>query len=290
MKYKLAFFSILFENPKDTRLLFKEDESYLKFLYKKGKYQDFLKYGISDVMIHKLLKEKKTLDVDTYIEKYYQLNIQIIDIDDKLYPSLLKEIKNPPPFLFAKGESRLLAEDFLVAVVGARKNSLYGQTVINELIPFLTSHRYPVVSGMANGIDSLAHKVCLKKMGKTIAVLGCSVEQIYPKCNASLYCEIEQKGLIISEFPLGVMPQKRYFPRRNRIISGLCQTTFVIEATIKSGSLITARYAFEQNRDVFAAVGDFDRSNSVGNHYLIDNNIARIYYSNNQLKDYFNTL
>lgn len=202
------------------------------------------------------------------LEKLQHHNIQTICITDPKYPNLLKEITDPPIVLYAKGNLSCL-EDPKLAVVGARNASTYGKQVTEYLVKDLSSY-VCIVSGLAKGIDTIAHDVTLQNNGKTIAVFGCSLDYIYPQENASLAEKIlEKNGLLLSEFPITTEPAPHRFPIRNRIVSGLCKGVLVCEAGEKSGSLITAHSALDQNRDIFAVPGPIFSETSIGTHKLI---------------------
>jgi len=194
-------------------------------------------------------------------------NIDTVDIFDSDYPALLKEIAHPPPVLYIKGDRKLLG-GYLFAVVGSRIPTVYGLTSAKEFAMRIASLGLVIVSGLARGIDSAAHKGALER-GKTIAVLGSGLMNIYPKENAGLAESIAKSGAIVSEFPLYEGPKKENFPRRNRIVSGLARGVLVVEAAERSGALITAHYALEQNREVFAIPGKIDSPVSRGTHILI---------------------
>lgn len=197
-----------------------------------------------------------------------QENVQLLTIKDNLYPSLLRQIPNPPLGIYIKGNVSFSFPT--IAVVGTRKVSNYGRAVIKKLIPQLVVEaNFIVVSGLAYGIDSLAHQEVLEHQGITWAVLGSGLNKIFPALNKKLAQKITERGALISEYPLSVPPLKHHFPWRNRIISGLSLGTIVIEAPVKSGALITANFALEQNREVFAVPGSIFNKNSQGNHLLI---------------------
>jgi len=183
------------------------------------------------------------------------------------YPKVLFQIPDPPPFIYVKGV--LLPGDVSVAVVGSRRATSYGVMTTGKLSGELASRGVCVVSGLARGVDTAAHKGALQVGGRTIGVLGCGIDKIYPPENRSLFEEMAQKGCLISEYPLGTMPLAENFPRRNRIISGLSCGVLVIEAAEKSGSLITAQYALEHGRDVFAVPGNISFATSRGCNRLI---------------------
>jgi DNA processing protein len=188
--------------------------------------------------------------------------------NDENYPALLKEINDPPVILYAKGQLAALEQKNL-AVVGSRNPSIVGSENARQFSKKLTTYGITIVSGLALGIDAQAHTGCLEAGGKTIAVLGTGIDCIYPRRHLKLAEQIVENGLLISEFPLKSPPIAGHFPRRNRIISGLSLCTLVIEAAIKSGSLITARMALEQNRDVLAIPGSIHNPLARGCHHLL---------------------
>jgi DNA processing protein len=194
--------------------------------------------------------------------------IVVTTLKDPGYPKSLAAIANPPPILYIKGE--LLPEDHqAVAIVGSRKASPYGVRTAESMAQELSVYGFTIVSGLARGVDSAAHAGALAAGGRTLAVLGCGLDIQYPPENTKLYREIIQQGAVISEFPLGTPPLPEHFPHRNRIISGLSLGTLVVEATERSGSLITAQCALEQGREVFAIPGNLGAVNSQGTNRLI---------------------
>jgi len=201
-------------------------------------------------------------------EQARQLGAAILTIRDAAYPALLKEIFDPPLLLYALGNRALLGAPS-VGVVGTRRPTAYGKAMAERLASDLASHGLVIVSGLARGIDSAAHRGALQVNGKTIAVLGTGMDVPYPAENKKLFAEIAEKGLLLSEFPLGSFPAPQNFPIRNRIISGLSLGVVVVEAAQYSGSLITARLAMEQNREVFGVPGSITNKNSWGPHVLI---------------------
>lgn len=184
------------------------------------------------------------------------------------YPAILKEIKDYPKELYYIGNIDIL-DKRCAAIVGSRNTNQYGRWAAVSMAEKLASHDVTVVSGMARGIDTCAHKGALKAGGRTIAVLGCGVDICYPKENHGLKKQIEEEGLIISEYPPGIEPMPYYFPQRNRIISGLSEITVVVQARNDSGSLITAELAAEQGREVCAVPGNIDSQYSLGSNKLI---------------------
>jgi len=194
-------------------------------------------------------------------------NYRIVTLTDPDYPRLLREIPDPPPMLYVYG--RLEGDSANLAVVGSRHATGYGLTTAKNLCESLSAYNLTIVSGMARGIDTAAHQGALAAGGNTIAVLGSGLEQIYPAENRKLYHRIAETGAVISEFPLMAKPEAHHFPIRNRVISGMSLGAVVVEASKKSGSLITARLAAEQNREVFAVPGSIQSFKSTGTHTLI---------------------
>jgi len=207
---------------------------------------------------------QKTEEELELLKKY---DARLITYQDSLYPRSLLNIYDFPPFLYAKGH--LKAYDVNIAVVGSRTASTYGKFSTERLCRELAIKGITVVSGLARGIDSAAHKGALTGKGRTIAVLGCGLDTIYPPENRELYEEIVAKGAVITEYAFGTPPSGSNFPARNRIISGISLGVVVVEANEKSGSLITAKLALEQGREVFAVPGSIDSAGSPGTHKLI---------------------
>jgi DNA processing protein len=203
------------------------------------------------------------------IRQYETNEIIVISIFDKEYPSLLKEIYQPPWALFVKGDLSLLKKDPMLAVVGSRQATQYGKNAIRVIFPELIQKGVLIVSGLAKGIDTLAHEYAIKNGGKTIAVIAGGLYHIYPKENMSLALEMMKTQLILSEYPPDTKPLKWHFPARNRIISGLAKGTLIIEAKRKSGSLITANYAVNEGREVFSLPGSIFNPYSVGANEII---------------------
>lgn len=214
--------------------------------------------------------QEKAKDFETIVEKISErieiLDVSIVTILDDTYPERLRYIEDPPSVLYIKGNLKIYNP---IAFVGARSHSSYGNMAVNKIIDDLGFYDFTIVSGMAYGIDTLSHRRALLNNLNTIAVLGTGIDVIYPKSNKALYEEISEKGAIISEFPLGTGANKFTFPMRNRIISGISDTVVVVEAKDKSGSLITARLAAEQGREVFAVPGNITSIYSVGTNKLI---------------------
>jgi len=213
--------------------------------------------------------------VSTYLKWATEANHHIICYEDAFYPPLLREIDFPPPLLFAIGNPQMLALPQF-AMVGSRQATALGRQNAYWMSDVLARHGLCICSGMAAGIDTQAHLGSLSSGGSTVAVLGTGVDRIYPKSNQKLAAQISQSGILISEFPLGTAPISRNFPRRNRIISGMSLGVLVVEAAVKSGSLITARTAMEQNREVFAIPGAITNPLSRGCHRLIKEGVKLV--------------
>lgn len=199
-----------------------------------------------------------------------QENIRIINSQSKEYPFLLKQIYNPPP-LYIKGHFPDPQAHPYLAVIGARKYSIYGKQIVEQIVKELAARGITIVSGMALGIDALAHHAAIEAGGQTVAVLGTGIDDasIYPTSNRGLAQKIIRNGAIISEFPIGTPAFKGNFPQRNRLVSGLSLGTLVVEAGKKSGTLITAQHALEQNREVFAVPGNIFHYTSEGANELL---------------------
>ncbi len=204
----------------------------------------------------------KTLDL---IEKH---DVDIVTFDSPSYPEHLKHIHDPPPVLYVKG-SLSPADRRSISIVGSRRATHYGKMVAGRLAGDLARIGVTVTSGLAYGIDAAAHKGALAAGGRTIAVLGCGVDVVYPRANSKIYDQVPSAGALISEYPMGCQPDPRFFPLRNRIISGISLGTLVVEAPRKSGALITATQALEQGREVFAVPGNVYSPYSEGCHKLI---------------------
>ncbi len=223
---------------------------------------------INDKTKREIIKNRNDLYYENLFKKIKDSKVKVITSYDNEYPSILRYINDNPRVLYLKGQ--LLPEDETsVAIVGARKSTSYGKWVAEKISSELAELGITLVSGMAKGIDTQVHISALNNRTRTIAVLGCGVDVVYPSSNRELYNKIQDNGCIISEFPLGTQPLPYNFPQRNRIISGLSLGVVVIEATEKSGSLITAHHAMEQGKDVFAVPGNINSIFSRGTNLLI---------------------
>ncbi len=231
--------------------------------------RDLIAVGLEEERAKVLSSSNLLVRADHEIERLEKKGYFVLTIEDKQYPRYLREIFDPPLVLYCAGRAEVLNEPAL-AVVGARKPSPYGRAVAERLAHDLSSRDMVIVSGLARGIDSIAHWGALKG-GRTIAVLGSGLEKIYPRENSNLSKRITESGIVLSEYPLEAPPLGYHFPLRNRIISGLSLGVVVIEATRKSGSLITGRLALEQNREVMAVPGNITSELSQGTNWLIKN-------------------
>lgn len=209
------------------------------------------------------------------IEKANKLRTELVPISDHRYPELLRQIDDAPLILYARGKIEM-THDLSFAVVGARHASFYGMEQARRFARVLSDAGLTIVSGLALGIDQAAHEAALQGSGRTVAVLGCGTDVIYPDENEALYHRIAEQGVILSEYPLGAEPRAYHFPRRNRILSGLSLGVLVVEAHERSGSLITAYQALEQGREVFAMPGPVHHITSRGTHRLIREGAALV--------------
>ena len=224
--------------------------------------------GISARVAREIAAFDQWKEVEAELEQLARLNACLVTQTDAEYPERLRQIHDPPPFLYTRG--RFASQDDLaIAIVGARTASTYGRKIAQELAHELAGCGVCVVSGLARGIDSEAHQAALEAGGRTIAVLGSGLDVVYPREHIALAEQIAESGAVVSEFSFGSQPEAGNFPYRNRVISGISLGTVVVEATEKSGSLITAQCALDQNREVFAVPGPVTASRSRGPHRLI---------------------
>jgi DNA processing protein len=224
---------------------------------------ELIGHSIPEFVVHSLQAQETRRRAELELGKCLQNGIQLLVQDDPEYPKLLKEIYDPPIILFVKGEVKCLNTP-AVAIVGSRRATPYGLNTAERLARDLASRGVMICSGLARGIDTAAHRGALEARGVTSAVLGSGLNVIYPKENKRLAQQIEERGCVVSEFPLNVGPVPQNSPIRNRIISGLCLGVCLVEAAEFSGSLITARMALEQGREVFAIPGNITSRNSFG--------------------------
>jgi len=224
--------------------------------------------GLDSHSIHAITSWQPKLSLDTEMEKLDSYGVKVFTCHDPDYPSRLKEIYDYPPVLYVRG-SLLPEDEWCLAVVGTRRATVYGRQVTEEIVVDLAQSKITIVSGLAKGIDSIAHRSALDVGGRSIAVFGCGLDIVYPSENAELARQIIRQGALISEYPLGTKPKAENFPRRNRIMSGLSLGVLIIEADKSSGAMITAHLALEQNREVFAIPGSILSPASRGTNHLI---------------------
>ena len=215
------------------------------------------------------LKDKSLKKAQAIYDKVKSIGGRVITFESKDYPDALRLTENPPYVLYLRGELPKWDRLLMIGVVGTRYPSPYGVSVTKKICSELAENGVTIVSGMARGIDSVAARTALESGGKTIAVLGCGIDSAYPSENRQLMCDIMENGAVISEYPPGSGPLRHHFPERNRIISGLSKGILVTEAPKKSGALITANYAIENGRDLFAVPGSVFEANSVGANALL---------------------
>lgn len=241
---------------------------------------------MGEKIVEEILNKKYKENLEEEVKYLHRNEIELITIKDNRYPIKLKEIYDKPICLYIKGNVEILNE-FSVAVIGCRENTKYGEQVTNKLVSGLVENNIITISGLAKGIDSISHKATINKKGKTIAVIGSGLDNLYPKDNLNLAKEIiKNGGAIITEYPIGTKPEKLNFPARNRIISGLSDGILVIEAKKKSGTMITVEFALEQGRQVFSIPGNIMGKNSEGTNELIKEG-ARIVTSINDILEEF---
>ncbi|MBC7909312.1 MAG: DNA-protecting protein DprA [Pyrinomonadaceae bacterium] len=220
--------------------------------------------------IESILARDREAQAESELERVRAMGADILLLDDGVYPSLLREISDPPITLYVKGAWTECLDQPCVAMVGSRRCSTYGQNAALMLARDLAQRGVTIISGLARGIDASAHRGALEAGGRTVAVMGTGIDTVYPRDHKKLAGEIlDGGGALVSEFPLGTPPAPQNFPYRNRVISGLSLGVVLVEAAENSGSLITARLAMEQNREVFAVPGNITSRNSFGTNYLI---------------------
>ncbi|MFA6081918.1 MAG: DNA-processing protein DprA [Patescibacteria group bacterium] len=242
--------------------------------------------GIKPQTAAEFIQFRDQFDVDYAREKLDECNVKTVAITDDEYPTMLKEITDPPYLLYVLGDTAVL-NSVCLAVVGSRNHSHYGVAAVEKLIPDVVAHGITIVSGLAYGIDAKAHRMCVESEGKTVAVVGSGLDKLYPTDNQLLARDIiKTGGAIISEYPLGTAPLRQHFPARNRIISGISQATLVIECDIKSGAMITAHHAIDQNRDVLALPGTITSGFSAGPNRLIKMGAKLIESSQDIIENY----
>lgn len=226
--------------------------------------------GLGPQTLEALLSNRKKIDPEGELSRVTELGFSVLTWDEDAYPARLREIAQPPPVLYVWGKPET-GDRFAVAVVGTRRPTSYGQAVTREIAAGLAANGLVVISGLARGIDALAHKAALEAEGRTIAVLGSGLDQVYPPEHRVLAEQISASGVVYTDYALGTRPEAGNFPPRNRIISGLAMVVVIVEAGQTSGALITADFAAEQGRDVFAVPGNITSKSSGGTNRLIAN-------------------
>ena len=244
-----------------------------------------LNHRLGEKFASYIIEARSKFNPDEEIDRLARYGVGYMTIFDKNYPGILKEVYDCPAILYIKGDAKVLGTPAL-GVVGSRKYSNYGKTNSYKLSKECAESGLTIISGLALGIDAFAHQATLDANGKTVGVLGCGLDNIYPVSNFHLGQEIIEKGgAIVSEFPIGVPPMKQNFPARNRIIAGLSLGVLVVEASVNSGSLITAMCALDYNRDVFAVPGNIDSESSLGANMLIQQGAKLVISSDDILSE-----
>jgi DNA processing protein len=224
--------------------------------------------GINQRAVKAYIEQRGKLDLAGELKNVEKNKVKVYTLEEENFPANLKNIYDPPPVLYVKGDI-IKSDEKALAIVGTRRASRYGLETARKLAFELASLSITIVSGLASGIDTAAHQGALDAKGRTLAVFGCGVDVIFPAENRDLAKQIESSGALVSEFPMGARTEKGNFPRRNRIISGLSLGTIVVEGAYDSGALITAKYALDQGREVFAVPGNVEADQSKGPHWLI---------------------
>jgi len=240
--------------------------------------------GLDRRSVENLVKVRNSINFEEELEKLDRLAVSVLTWDSPDYPPPLKNIPDPPTTLYVRGSLKP-EDEWAVAVVGTRRATTYGKECTQMLVRGLVENGVTVISGLAYGIDTEAHRTAVGAGGRTIAVLGCGVDIVYPTDNRKLGQAVIEHGALVSEYPVGTNPDSGNFPRRNRIISGLSLGVLVVEGSIQSGARITADYALEQGRDVFAVPGSILRKSGAGPNYLIQNGARLVAHVNDILEE-----
>jgi DNA processing protein len=240
--------------------------------------------GVTSRLAAAIRRHRPSDAIDRELEAVRKKGYSIVTQTDPTYPPLLYQIPDPPPFLYVYGSLPTIGLN--IAVVGSRNATDYGISTTRKLCMDLVRQQVNIVSGMARGVDTAAHSGAIAGGGRTVSVLGTGLDRIYPSENKRLFHKIAENGAVVTEFSLDTGPDAHHFPARNRIISGLCHGTVVVEATGRSGSLITARLAAEQNREVFAVPGNIHSFKSVGTHTLIKEGAKLVVHAGDVLDEF----
>ena len=224
--------------------------------------------GLDEKSVLAIMGARPRISPDAEMERLEQHGVRALLRSDPAYPFRLKEIYDPPAVLYVKGTIEP-EDDWCITLVGTRRVTAYGREVTQRLSRDLARNGITIISGLALGVDGIAHQSALDVGGRTIAIVACGLDMVYPPSHAALAAHIAEHGAVISDYPLGVRPKPEYFPRRNRILAGISMGTVVVEAPEKSGALITARFALEENREVFAVPGSILSPASRGTNRLV---------------------
>ncbi|WP_435796770.1 DNA-processing protein DprA [Peribacillus frigoritolerans] len=246
-----------------------KDDPTLKSLYRLTDHEIQQLFRLSDQTLPQFLQDLHSFNLHEVISQYSEQNLHMLTLFDENYPDLLREIPDPPPLLFYKGDISRLNMKKMISIVGTRNPTSYGSNALRKIVNPLVKDGWTIVSGLAKGIDALAHRAALSENGNTIGVIAGGLNHFYPKENQALFEQMCNEQLVLSEHPPNIKPQKWHFPQRNRIISGLSLGTVVMQAKEKSGSLITANTALDQGRQVFAVPGSIFDDFSAGANQLI---------------------
>jgi len=234
--------------------------------------------GLDERTAQNIVQARPAISPEEEMERLERYRIQVLTLHHPAYPPRLREIDDPPPILYVRGELQP-RDEWAVTVVGTRGATPYGRHVAHDFAWGLAKNGITIVSGLARGIDAVAHQAALEAGGRTLAVLACGLDMVYPPEHRGLAQRILAQGALLSEYPLGTQPKSEHFPRRNRIMSGLSLGTLVVEAGERSGALITARWALDQNREVFAVPGNVYQGRSRGTNRLIQDGLAKLVLS-----------
>jgi DNA processing protein len=243
--------------------------------------------GLDDRTVQGILLTRAETSPEAEMERLERYKVRALTWHDPLFPAHLKEIYDVPPILYMRG-TYLGQDDLAIAIVGTRRATAYGREITQDFAWDLAKSGVTIVSGLAKGIDAAAHHTALRAGGRTIAVLACGLDMVYPSEHVPLARDIVESGALVSDYPIGVRPRAEYFPRRNRIISGIALGTLVVEGDETSGALITARLALEQNREVFAAPGSILARSSRGPNLLIQRGEAKPVLHSDDILEEFN--
>ena len=267
LKYWIWFSRLENLTPKKQFDLIRKFES-PKVIFNKSR-EELVKYDLKKKDVEELTKLKYRINLDKYVEYMQKNEIQTITINDIFYPERLKQIYDPPVVLFLKGNKTIL-NDTSIAIVGCRMCTSYGSSIAKKIAYNLSLNSINVISGLAKGIDKSAHMGALSGNAKTIGIMGCGLDRVYPEENTALFEEIlKTGGAVISEYVIGTKPNAKNFPRRNRIISGMSNGVLVVEAKEKSGTLMTVDFALEQGKNLYVIPGNINSPNSYGTNELI---------------------